>query len=179
MITGHRKVLLARWTVLAGLAALWEAGAHWFGWVASISSPGEIWHAAFSVILHVTAGLKGVQPAHVMAARSMGASPIGLIWHVIFPAIAPLLRTGLQIAMSQTVLGVLIAELYVSTSGTGYFIRLYMGDDQPAALLAIIAVLAAIAIAFSSAARLLGRCASRSATATTFSASDPLVALSR
>ena len=51
MITGHRKVLLARWTVLAGLAALWEAGAHWFGWVASISSPGEIWHAAFSVIL--------------------------------------------------------------------------------------------------------------------------------
>jgi NitT/TauT family transport system permease protein len=44
-------------------------------------------------------------------------------------------------------LGVLLSELYVSTAGIGYFTQLFTQAFDPAKLLGLISVLAAMAIA--------------------------------
>jgi NitT/TauT family transport system permease protein len=55
--------------------------------------------------------------------------------------------TGLRLAMTMTLLGVILAELYVSTSGVGYYTKLFAEDFNPAPLFALIGVLAIMAIA--------------------------------
>ncbi len=48
--------------------------------------------------------------------------------------------------MTGDLLGVLLAELYVSQAGVGHFTRLFTESFQPAKLFALIAALAAIAV---------------------------------
>lgn len=50
--------------------------------------------------------------------------------------------------MTMTLLGVLLAELYVSTAGIGFYTQLYSETFEPAPLFALISVLAAMAIVF-------------------------------
>jgi NitT/TauT family transport system permease protein len=48
--------------------------------------------------------------------------------------------------MTLVLLGVLLAELYVSTAGIGFYTRLFAESFAPPDLFALIAVLAAIAV---------------------------------
>jgi len=72
-------------------------------------------------------------------ARSIGISRLDIIRHVIFPNIAPNFFVGLRLAMTMTLLGVVLAELYVSTPRIGYFTRMFAGNYNPAPLFALIA----------------------------------------
>jgi ABC-type nitrate/sulfonate/bicarbonate transport system permease component len=105
-------------------------------------------HGIFPVIVAVVAGMKNVPTLYMRGARSMGVSKPGIIWHVIFPNIAPSFFVGLRLSMTMTMLGVILAELYVSTAGVGYFTRLFAENYNPAPLFALIGTLAAIALAF-------------------------------
>ena len=51
----------------------------------------------------------------------MGAGCTQILQHVIFPHMVPSFFTGLRLGMTGVLLGVLLAELYVSTAGIGYF----------------------------------------------------------
>ena len=76
----------------------------------------------------------------------MGASPAGIVRNVMFPHMVPSFFTGLRLAMTMTLLGVILAELYVSTAGVGYFTRAYAETFDPAPLFALIGILAVMAI---------------------------------
>ena len=78
-------------------------------------------HGIFPIILNVIAGVQSVEAAHLTAARSMGATRLQTIRRVVLPHMTPSLFTGLRLAMSGTLLGVMLAELYVSTGGIGYY----------------------------------------------------------
>ena len=82
---------------------------------------------------------------------------VDIIRHVIFPHMVPSLFAGLRLAMTMTLLGVILAELYVSTGGIGYFTRLFAENYNPAPLFALIGCLAVIAIAFNELVRLAER----------------------
>jgi NitT/TauT family transport system permease protein len=58
----------------------------------------------------------------------------------------PSLFSGLRLGMSATLLGVLLAELYVSTGGIGYYTRLYSESFDPPATFALVACLALMAV---------------------------------
>jgi NitT/TauT family transport system permease protein len=64
---------------------------------------------------------------------------------------------GLRLSMTMTLLGVILAELYVSTSGVGYFTKLFAESFDPAPLFALIATLAVIAIALNETVRAVER----------------------
>ena len=66
--------------------------------------------------------------------------------YVIFPHMIPSFFTGMRLAMTGVLLGVLLAELYVSTAGIGYFTTLFTQNFDPTRLLGLIVVLAAMAI---------------------------------
>jgi NitT/TauT family transport system permease protein len=103
-------------------------------------------HGVFPVVVTVVAGVQNLKPILLTGARSMGASRWQILRHVIFPHMVPSFFAGMRLAMSGVLLGVLLAELYVSIAGIGYFTTLFTQNFDPAKLLGLIGVLAAMAI---------------------------------
>jgi len=103
-------------------------------------------HGVFPVIVTVVAGVQNLKPILLTGARSMGASRRQIFRHVIFPHMVPSFFAGMRLAMSGVLLGVLLAELYVSIAGIGYFTTLFTQNFDPTKLLGLIGVLAAMAI---------------------------------
>ncbi len=104
-------------------------------------------HGVFPVIVTVVAGVQNLKPILLTSARSMGASRWQTFRHVIFPHMVPSFFAGMRLGMSGVLLGVLLAELYVSISGIGYFTTLFTQNFDPTKLFGLVGVLAAMAIA--------------------------------
>jgi NitT/TauT family transport system permease protein len=117
-------------------------------------------HGMFPIILNVVAGVQSVEAAHLVAARSMGASRLQTIRRVVLPHMTPSLFTGLRLAMSGTLLGVLLAELYVSTGGVGYYTRIFADSFDPPATFTLVAMLALMAVVLNETVRIAERRAS-------------------
>jgi NitT/TauT family transport system permease protein len=114
-------------------------------------------HGIFPIMVAVIGGMNNVPAHYVRGARSMGASKLDIIRHVIFPNMVPSFFVGLRLAMTMTMLGVILAELYVSTAGVGYFTRVFAENYNPAPLFALVGSLAAIALAFNACVRIAER----------------------
>ena len=114
-------------------------------------------HGVFPIIVNTVAGMRNVNQLYMRAASSMGATRMQVIRHVLFPNMVPAFFVGLRLAMTLTLLGVILAELYVSTGGIGYFTRLYAESYNPAPLFALIGSLAIIAVVFNEIVRVAER----------------------
>ena len=114
-------------------------------------------HGVFPVLVNVVAGMRNVNPLLLKAARSMGARRSDIIRDVTFPHMVGSFFTGLRLAMTMTLLGVILAELYVSTAGVGYFTKLFAETFDPAPLFALIGILALMAIGLNELVRTIER----------------------
>jgi ABC-type nitrate/sulfonate/bicarbonate transport system permease component len=103
-------------------------------------------HGIFPIIVTTVAGVQNLRPTLLTAARSMGAGRIQVFTSIVFPHMIPSFFTGMRLGMTAVLLGVLLAELYVSTAGIGFYTRLFAESFSPPDLFALIAVLAAIAV---------------------------------
>jgi len=103
-------------------------------------------HGFFPIIVNVIAGTQNVNPVLLKGAHSMGASKYQVYRHIIFPHLVPSLFTGMRLGMTATLLGVILAELYATQKGIGYYTELYSESFEPASLFALVAVVATIAI---------------------------------
>ena len=103
-------------------------------------------HGIFPVIVTTVAGVQNLRAPLLRAAESMGASKIQVFTSIVFPHMIPSFFTGMRLGMTAVLLGVLLAELYVSTAGIGFYTRLFAESFSPPDLFALIAVLAAIAV---------------------------------
>ena len=104
-------------------------------------------HGVFPIIVTIVAGVQNIKPILMTAAQSMGASRWQIFRWVIFPHMIPSFFAGMRLGMTGVLLGVLLAELYVSTAGIGYFTTLFTQNFDPTKLLGLVSVLAAMAIA--------------------------------
>ncbi len=104
-------------------------------------------HGMFPIMLSIIGGVQNIKPILLTSARSMGASRWQVFRWVIFPHMVPSFFAGMRLGMTGVLLGVLLAELYVSTAGIGYFTTLFTQNFDPTKLLGLISVLAAMAIA--------------------------------
>ena len=104
-------------------------------------------HGIFPILLNVVAGVQSVEEAHLTAARAMGATRMQIIRRVVLPHMTPSLFAGLRLAMSGTLLGVILAELYVSQGGIGYYSRVFADSFNPPSTFALVTCLAVMAIA--------------------------------
>jgi ABC-type nitrate/sulfonate/bicarbonate transport system permease component len=103
-------------------------------------------HGMFPIMVTVVAGVQNIKPILLTSARSMGAGRWHIFRWVIFPHMIPSFFSGMRLAMTGVLLGVLLAELYVSTTGIGYFTTLFTQNFDPTKLLGLISMLAAMAI---------------------------------
>jgi NitT/TauT family transport system permease protein len=104
-------------------------------------------HGMFPIIVTVVAGVQNIKPILLVSARAMGANFWQLFRYVVFPHMIPVFFTGMRLGMTGVLLGVLLAELYVSTAGIGYFTTLFTQNFDPTKLLGLVGTLAAMAIA--------------------------------
>ncbi|MGH6671742.1 MAG: ABC transporter permease [Xanthobacteraceae bacterium] len=103
-------------------------------------------HGVFLIVITVVAGVQNLKPILLTSARSMGASRWQILRYVIFPHMIPSFFAGMRLGMSGVLLGVLLAELYVSTAGIGYFTQMFTENFDPTKLFGLIAMVAAMAI---------------------------------
>jgi len=104
-------------------------------------------HGIFPIIVTIVAGVQNIKPILLTSAKSMGASRWQVFRWVIFPHMIPSFFAGMRLGMTGVLLGVLLAELYVSTAGIGYFTTLFTQNFDPTKLLGLVGTLAAMAIA--------------------------------
>jgi ABC-type nitrate/sulfonate/bicarbonate transport system permease component len=104
-------------------------------------------HGMFPIMIAIVAGVQNMKPILLVSARSMGASRWQILRWVIFPHMIPSFFAGMRLGMSGALLGVLLAELYVSTAGIGHFTTMFTENFDPTKLFGLVAMLAAMAIA--------------------------------
>ncbi len=114
-------------------------------------------HGMFPIIVTVVAGVQNIKPILLVSARAMGANFWQQFRYVIFPHMIPVFFTGMRLGMTGVLLGVLLAELYVSTGGIGQFTRLFTDNFDPTKLLGLVGTLAAMAIVLNAIMRLFER----------------------
>jgi NitT/TauT family transport system permease protein len=109
----------------------------------------------FILLVNTLGGAKNVDNDIMTIAQLMGASKRDLLWKVTLPSALPWIFAALSIALTYSLLGVIVAEILASNQGLGYLIASSAGNFNTAGVFAALVVLAAIAWAFSTAMRKL------------------------
>jgi osmoprotectant transport system permease protein len=108
-----------------------------------------ILYALLPVVRNTVAGIAGVDPAAIDAARGMGMTQGQLLWRVELPLAMPLLLAGLRIVTVQAI-GLAIVAALIGAGGLGSFVFQGLGEDAGDLILlgALPAILLALAADF-------------------------------
>ncbi|MEO7743209.1 MAG: ABC transporter permease [Usitatibacter sp.] len=77
----------------------------------------------FPILLNTIAGVKGVEPNLVRAARCLGASEGRILWRVVLRAAMPQIITGVRVGLGVGWMALVAAELVGANSGLGFLIN--------------------------------------------------------
>lgn len=105
----------------------------WFGIGETSKVLIIIYTTVFIVVVNTMVGVNSISVNKIRAARSLGASSRQVFFHVTLPAALPFAMTGMRIAMGNSFMVVVAAEMLAAEAGIGYLIfnaRLWMATDQ-------------------------------------------------
>lgn len=105
--------------------------------------------ALFPVLINVSTGVQEIPRVYWKLAKSVQASPWQTLVHIIFPAIRRPLLTGIRLAVSLAVVGVVLSEFFATRRGLGRVVlQSYSHGDYPS-MVATIMLLITISFAIS------------------------------
>jgi NitT/TauT family transport system permease protein len=78
--------------------------------------------AVIPILINTQSGVKVSEARFIRVARSFSASRIKIFSSIILPGTVPFIFTGLKYGAGRALLGVVVGELYASTSGLGHMI---------------------------------------------------------
>ena len=94
----------------------------WLG-TGDLSKGTLLFLTAFPIIVSASAaGVRGVKRQRIQAAQALGASRRAVFLWVVLPSAAPMIMTGLQIALAAAFSTVVAAELLAATDGLGWMV---------------------------------------------------------
>ncbi len=94
----------------------------WLG-TGNMSKGALLFLTAFPIVVSAAAaGVRGVKLQRIQAALALGASRGAVFRHVVFPSAAPMIMTGLQIALAAAFSTVVAAELLAASDGLGWMV---------------------------------------------------------
>lgn len=95
----------------------------WFG----IGEESKIFLIAFGsffpILLNTVAGLRSIDPTHVRAIQTLGATRTQVIRSVVLPAAFPHIVVGARLGIAMGFIVLVAAELIAAESGLGYLIE--------------------------------------------------------
>jgi NitT/TauT family transport system permease protein len=77
-------------------------------------------HGIFPIAIFTMNAVRNVAAVHRRTAKALRLSPVATIVTVLAPAALPEILSGVRIGVAVTLLGILIAELFASSSGIGF-----------------------------------------------------------
>jgi ABC-type nitrate/sulfonate/bicarbonate transport system permease component len=77
----------------------------------------------FPILVNTVAGVKGVEPNLVRAARCLGAGERQTLWRVVLRAALPQIITGIRVGLGVGWMALVAAELVGASSGLGFLIN--------------------------------------------------------
>lgn len=105
--------------------------------------------ALFPVLINVSTGVQEIPRVYWKLARSVRANAWQTLVHIIFPAIRRPLLTGIRLAVSLAVVGVVLSEFFATRRGLGRVVlQSYSHGDYPS-MVATIMLLITISFAIS------------------------------
>lgn len=129
------------------LVILYPAMTAWFGLGPSSKVAFAALYTVFPVLLAMAAGIRTIDPNLILTARSMGARPGQLLLHVVLPAAIPTVLAALRLGGALCIVGVVVAEMLVSTAGIGFLVTGYRTMlDSPHVFAAVLLVVLVIAL---------------------------------
>jgi NitT/TauT family transport system permease protein len=103
----------------------------------------------FILLVNTLGGAKNVDNDILTIARLMGASQRDILWKVTLPSALPWIFAGLNLGLTYSLLGVIVAEILASNHGLGYVIASSAATFNTAGVFAGLITLAVVAWAFS------------------------------
>jgi NitT/TauT family transport system permease protein len=103
----------------------------------------------FILLVNTLGGAKNVDNDILTIARLMGASERDILWKVTFPSALPWIFTGLNLGLTYSLLGVIVAEILASNHGLGYLIASSAASFNTAGVFAGLITLSVVAWLFS------------------------------
>ncbi len=89
--------------------------------------------SVFIIVVNTMAGVLSIRTASIRAALCLGASKRQIMWNVILPETIPYVITGMRLAMGNSFMTIVAAEMLAASSGIGFIIwtsRGFMLTDQ-------------------------------------------------
>jgi len=109
----------------------------------------------FILLVNTLGGAKNVDNDILTIARLMGASERDMLWKVTLPSALPWIFAGLNLGLTYSLLGVIVAEILASNQGLGYVIQSNAATFNTAGVFAGLITLALVAWLFSAVMRLI------------------------
>lgn len=100
----------------------------------------------FPVLINVLSAMRAMDGDLINLARSFSATRLQVFRMVEFPTTLPPLFSGLRIASTLAVIGVVVGELVGGNMGLGYLLVFFEGQGNTAGVFVVIAALTAIGI---------------------------------
>jgi NitT/TauT family transport system permease protein len=101
----------------------------------------------FPVLINVLSAMRAMDRDMINLARSLSANRWQIFKSVEFPTTLPALFSGLRIASTLAVIGVVVGELVGGNMGLGHLLVFFEGQGNTAAVFVVIAALTVIGIA--------------------------------
>ena len=95
----------------------------WFG-IGDVQNEFIIFLACFfPILVNTVAGVKGVEPSLVRAARCLGANVFQVLWRIVLRAALPQIVMGVRVGLGVGWMALVAAELVGANSGLGFLIN--------------------------------------------------------
>jgi NitT/TauT family transport system permease protein len=100
----------------------------------------------FPILLNTGAGVHNIDHTLVEVARSLGARESELSRKIVLPGSVPFIMTGLRIAIGRAIVGLIVAELFLSLTGLGAMLAEYEANFHTADYFVPLLIIAAISV---------------------------------
>jgi NitT/TauT family transport system permease protein len=114
--------------------------------------------AFFPVVISAAVGFEGTDAATLRLCKSLTASDWQSFMQVRFPFALPAIFSGMKIAMTMAVIGVIIGEFISAKAGLGFYVLYASSRMNTAAIFAALFVLCMIGVALFGAVAFAERC---------------------
>jgi ABC-type nitrate/sulfonate/bicarbonate transport system permease component len=104
-------------------------------------------YAFFAVTVSVYDSLRSLDPELPALLRTLGASPLRVLWTARLPAALPGFFTGAKLAVTYSISGAIYGEWVGSTGGLGYALQMAANQLASAEVLALVVVMAGLGLA--------------------------------
>jgi len=105
------------------------------------------WSAVFPLIINSVQGAREVDEDFLRVGRSFSATNMQMFFTITLPASIPYILAGLRTSIGRAIVGVVVAEFFMSSKGLGYFINLKANALEMAPAFVAIVFLALFGIA--------------------------------